>query len=259
MKKTSLDVTIYLVAFSAIQIIVSFGAALSSVFGLKPDDPIVLVALSATASIITLIIFLWRKWTPVGKTYIQRKPWATLIWSAVAALGVVIPSVWLQEQMPALPDVAGETLTKIISTPGGYFVIALLAPVVEEVVFRGAILRTLLSSMQSKWGAICFTAALFALIHANPAQMPHAFLMGLLMGWLYMRTGSILPAVVFHWANNTVAYFIAVAYPGDDMKLVDIFSGNETAVVMSVVFSLCIFLPALFQLNIWTKNRGVAK
>ena len=125
-----------------------------------------------------------------------------------------------------------------------------------EVVFRGAILRTLLSSMQSKWGAICFTAALFALIHANPAQMPHAFLMGWLMGWLYMRTGSILPAVVFHWANNTMAYLIAVAYPGKDMKLVDIFSGNETAVLLSVVFSLCIFIPALIQLNIWTKNRG---
>ena len=256
MKKTSLDVTIYLVVFSAIQIIVSFGAALSSIFALKADDPKVLMALSATASIITLLIFLWRKWTPVGKTYIQSKPWATLAWSAVAAIGVVIPSVWLQEQMPALPDTAGEMMTKIITTPGGYFVIALLAPVVEEVVFRGAILRALLSSMQSKWGAICISAALFAPIHFNPAQTPHAFLMGLLMGWLYMRTGSIVPGVVFHWANNTVAYLIAVAYPGDETKLVDIFGGNETAVIMSVVFSLCIFIPALFQLNIWTKKRG---
>ena len=256
MKKTSLDVTIYLVVFSAIQIIVSFGAALSSIFALKADDPKVLMALSAPASIITLLIFLWRKWTPVGKTYIQSKPWATLAWSAVAAIGVVIPSMWLQEQMPALPDTAGEMLTKIISTPGGYFVIALLAPVVEEVVFRGAILRELVAWMQRLWGAICIAAALFARIHFNPAQTPHAFLMGLLMGWLYMRAGSIVPGVVFHWANNTVAYLIAVAYPGDETKLVDIFGGNETAVIMSVVFSLCIFIPALFQLNIWTKKRG---
>lgn len=256
MRKTISDVTLYLVAFSAIQIIVSFGALLGNTFGLKPDDPIMLVAISATASIITLELFLWRKWTPVGKTYIQSRPWATIVWSAVAALGVVIPSVWLQEQMPALPDTAGETLTKIISTPGGYFVIALLAPVVEEVVFRGAILRTLLSGMENKWGAICISAFWFAIIHFNPAQMPHAFLMGWLMGWLYMRTGSIVPGVVFHWSNNTVAYLISVAYPGDDMKLVDIFGGNETAVVMSVVFSLCIFIPALFQLNIWTKKRG---
>ena len=256
MKKTAYDVILYLVAFAAIQIIVSFGTLLGKPFGLQPDDPIMLVAISATASIITLLLFLWRKWTPVGKTYIQSKPWATLIWSGVAAIGVVIPSVWLQEQMPALPDTAGETLQKIISTPGGYFVIALLAPVVEEVVFRGAILRQLLSGMQSKWGAICISAILFALIHFNPAQIPHAFLMGLLMGWLYMRTGSIMPGVVFHWSNNTVAYLMAVAYPGDETKLVDIFGGNENAVWMSVVFSMCIFIPALFQLNIWTKKRG---
>ena len=256
MKKTAYDVILYLVAFAAIQIIVSFGTLLGKPFGLQPDDPIMLVAISATASIITLLLFLWRKWTPVGKTYIQSKPWATLIWSGVAAIGVVIPSVWLQEQMPALPDTAGDTLQKIISTPGGYFVIALLAPVVEEVVFRGAILRKLLSGMRSKWGAICISAILFALIHFNPAQIPHAFLMGLLMGWLYMRTGSIMPGVVFHWSNNTVAYLMTVAYPGDETKLVDIFGGNEKAVWMSVVFSMCIFIPALFQLNIWTKKRG---
>ena len=256
MKKTAYDVILYLVAFAAIQIIVSFGTLLGKPFGLQPDNPIMLVAISATASIITLILFLWRKWTPVGKTYIQSKPWATLIWSGVAAIGVVIPSVWLQEQMPALPDTAGDTLQKIISTPGGYFVIALLAPVVEEVVFRGAILRKLLSGMRSKWGAICISAILFALIHFNPAQMPHAFLMGWLMGWLYMRTGSIVPGVVFHWANNTVAYLMTVAYPGDETKLVDIFGGNEKAVWLSVVFSMCIFIPALFQLNIWTKKRG---
>ena len=256
MKKTAYDVILYLVAFAAIQIIVSFGTLLGKPFGLQPDDPIMLVAISATASIITLLLFLWRKWTPVGKTYIQSKPWATLIWSGVAAIGVVIPSVWLQEQMPALPDTAGETLQKIISTPGGYFVIALLAPVVEEVVFRGAILRKLLSGMQSKWGAICISAILFALIHFNPAQIPHAFLMGLLMGWLYMRTGSIMPGVVFHWSNNTVAYLMTVAYPGDETKLVEIFGGNEKAVWLSVVFSMCIFIPALFQLNIWTKKRG---
>ena len=256
MKKTAFDVILYLVTFAAIQIIVSFGALLGKQFGLKPDAPIMLVAISATASIITLIIFLWRKWTPVGKSYIRQKPWATLIWSAVAALGVVIPSVWLQEQMPALPDTVGETFQKIISIPGGYFVIALLAPIVEEAVFRGAILRKLLSGMQKKWGAICISAALFALIHFNPAQMPHAFLMGLLLGWLYMRTGSIVPGVVFHWSNNTVAYLLSVAFPSDDTKLVDIFSGNENAVLMSVVFSMCIFIPALFQLNIWTKKRG---
>ena len=55
MKKTAYDVILYLVAFAAIQIIVSFGTLLGKPFGLKPDDPIMLVAISVTASIITLI------------------------------------------------------------------------------------------------------------------------------------------------------------------------------------------------------------
>ena len=254
MKKIVYDVILYLVVFAAIQIIVSLAGGF--IFGMAVESPLALVVVSATSSILTLALFLWRKWTPVGSEFIKSRPWAILAWSAVAALGVLIPSVWLQEQMPELPDTVGDVLTKIISIPGGYFDIALLAPIVEEVVFRGAILRKLLSSMSNKWGAIAISSALFALVHANPAQAPHAFLMGWLMGWLYMRTGSIVPGVVFHWANNTVAYLIAVAYPGNEVKLVDIFSGNETAVLMSVAFSLCIFLPALFQLNICTKTRG---
>ena len=54
MKKTAYDVILYLVVFAAIQIIVSLGSLLGKTFGLKPDDPIMLVAISATASIITL-------------------------------------------------------------------------------------------------------------------------------------------------------------------------------------------------------------
>ena len=81
--------------------------------------------------------------------------------------------------------------------------------------------------------------------------MPHAFLIGLLLGWMYYRTGSILPGILFHLVNNTVAYVIERMYPGsDEMTLKDFFGGDERAVIMSVVFSLLILLPSLFQLNL---------
>lgn len=257
MKKTIYDIVLYFVAFVAIQILAGAVAELvAPLAGVKADHPVALTITSAAASLLTIIAFLCLKWAPVGKSYIQSRPWATLAWSVVAALGVVIPSAWLQEMIPELPDTAGDSIMKIIHTKGGYFVVCLLAPMVEEIVFRGAILRRLFDTSMNKWGAICITAALFALVHANPAQTPHAFLMGWLMGWLYMRTGSIIPAIAFHWANNTVAYFIAIMYPGKDTKLVDIFSGNGNAVLMAVVFSLCIFIPAIIQLNIWTKKKG---
>lgn len=257
MKKGIYDIVLYFVAFIAIQIAVGAVAELvAPLAGVKADHPAALTITAAAASLITIIAFLCPKWAPAGKSYIQSRPWATLAWSVVAALGVVIPSAWLQEIMPELPDTAGDTIMKIIHAKGGYFVVCLLAPVVEEVVFRGAILRRLFDMNINKWGAICISAALFALVHANPAQAPHAFLMGWLMGWLYMRTGSIIPAIAFHWANNTVAYLIAIMYPGKDTKLADIFSGNSNAVLMAVVFSLCILIPAIIQLNVWTRKRG---
>lgn len=81
--------------------------------------------------------------------------------------------------------------------------------------------------------------------------MPHAFLIGLLLGWMYYRTGSILPGVAFHWVNNTVAYVLYNLYPNSasDMKLIDLF-GTQRTVAAALLFSLFILLPALYQLHL---------
>ena len=171
-------------------------------------------------------------------------------------LGTLLPSMWLQEVLPELPNLIADDLTNIVNTPGGYLAIAMAAPVAEEVLFRGAILRALLQGGQRPWVAIAISAILFAIGHLNPAQMPHAFLIGLLLGWMYYRTGSILPGILFHLVNNTVAYVIERMYPGsDEMTLKDFFGGDERAVIMSVVFSLLILLPSLFQLNLRMRKK----
>ena len=77
----------------------------------------------------------------------------------------------------------------------------------------------------------------------------HTFIIGLLLGWMYYRTGSILPGVAYHWANNSVAYVLYNLYPDPDMKLVDLF-GTDSRVLMAVGFSLLILLPALYQLHL---------
>jgi membrane protease YdiL (CAAX protease family) len=128
-----------------------------------------------------------------------------------------------------------------------------LAPLAEELVFRGAVLRALLRWNSRHWVGISISALLFALIHMNPAQMPHAFLIGLLLGWMYYRTDSIVPGVVYHWVNNTVAYVLFNLYPDPDLTLMDLF-GSQQRVLMALGFSLCIFLPALFQLNLRLKK-----
>jgi membrane protease YdiL (CAAX protease family) len=77
--------------------------------------------------------------------------------------------------------------------------------------------------------------------------MPHAFVIGLLLGWLYYRTDSIVPGIVYHWINNSIAYIGYNLYPDPSLKLIDLF-GSQRNVAAAVLFSLFILLPALYQL-----------
>ena len=156
--------------------------------------------------------------------------------------------------MPELPNFVEQEFDMILKDRWGYLTIGLLAPLAEEIVFRGAALRSLLASRLSPLAAIVISALLFAVAHLNPAQMPHAFLVGLLLGWMYWRTGSILPGMAYHWANNSAAYVLYAFYPNPDIKLIDIFKGSEQHVYMALGFSLLILLPALYQLHLWMRH-----
>ena len=90
--------------------------------------------------------------------------------------------------------------------------IALAPAVFEEVVFRGAVLPALLGSVGS-WGAIVGSAALFGLIHldfSTPGaafyRVPFAFAVGLGLGLLRVRTGSLLPSILAHALLNTITF-----------------------------------------------------
>ena len=252
MKKAILDI----ITFLGIQALVSLTVPL--VWGMVTGSPDVTTAMMITTTVIfsllTIIVFLWAGWTKVSPTWLRTRPWMVLIWSVIAALGLVVPSAWLQEHMPELPNFVEQEFDMILKDRWGYLTIGLLAPLAEEIVFRGAALRSLLASRLSPLAAIVISALLFAVAHLNPAQMPHAFLVGLLLGWMYWRTGSILPGMAYHWANNSAAYVLYAFYPNPDIKLIDVFKGSELHVYMALGFSLLILLPALYQLHLWMRH-----
>ena len=242
---------IYTVIFGAIQVVVSFMVQGVWMLVMGKDQVMNatgMIITMALFSIITMAVFLMAKWSVVSRHWVRTRPWFVLFWCVVAALGALVPSVWLQEHMPELPNLVEGEFDMIMKDRMGYFVVGLLAPLAEEMVFRGAILRSLLRWKSNPWVGIVISAILFAVIHMNPAQMPHAFLIGLLLGLMYWRTDSIVPGVVYHWVNNTVAYILYNIYPNPDLTLLDLF-GSEQKVWMALGFSLLIFLPSLFQLN----------
>lgn len=242
---------IYTFVFAAIQVVVSMlvqGVWMLVMGKESAMNATGMIITMAVFSVLTMVVFLWAKWSVVSRHWVRTRPWFVLFWCVLAALGALIPSVWIQEHMPELPNIVEGEFDMIMKDRWGYLVVGLLAPLAEEMVFRGAVLRSLLRWKENPWIGIVISAVLFAVIHMNPAQMPHAFLIGLLLGWLYYRTDSIVPGVVYHWVNNTVAYVMYNLYPNPDLTLVELF-GTEQKVLMALVCSLLIFLPSLFQLN----------
>ena len=207
-------------------------------------------------AVICVALFLGFRWTPVSMNYWNTRPFSVIFWCIIAAVGTIAPSLWLQSVLDFLPDLAGEELLDFIQHRWGYLVVCILAPLAEEVIFRGAVLRTMLEHWEGskRWTAIIISALLFGIAHMNPAQIPHAFLMGVLLGWIYERSRSLIPCVVLHCANNTIAYLMTAAYPAPDITLRDILGGSQRAEWMAVGFSIMILIPALYQLSLRLKR-----
>ena len=86
---------------------------------------------------------------------------------------------------------------------------AVLPAVVEELVFRGWFISALQPAGERC--ALIASALLFGLAHGNLTQMPFAFMLGLLFGWLFLRTGRLWPSMLVHFLNNAMAVFFDAA------------------------------------------------
>lgn len=80
-----------------------------------------------------------------------------------------------------------------------------LAPICEELLFRGVLLRGLLRNYRPAV-AIAQSALLFGIIHFNPAQSVGAFFIGLVLGWCYYQTRSLGLCICLHGLNNLLAF-----------------------------------------------------
>lgn len=203
------------------------------------------------SSVLTLFIYTRARWATLSRRWLDTHQWGVLCWTVTLALGTILPLEWLYEQLQiAVPANYQQLFDGIMREPLGYVAVGLLVPLAEELVFRGAVLRVLLAFFERRpWVAIAISAALFGVVHGNLAQGVHAFLIGLLLGWLYHRSGSIAPGVVFHWVNNSVAYILATLVPQmGDGQLIDFFHGSERVMWLGLLCSLCVFLPSLYQL-----------
>ncbi len=91
---------------------------------------------------------------------------------------------------------------------GGFITImsvCFIAPFLEEMLFRGIILRGFLNHYSPR-KSIVLSALIFGLVHLNLYQIPVAFILGCFLGWLYYSSGSLWPSILAHALYNGGVY-----------------------------------------------------
>ncbi len=127
--------------------------------------------------------------------------------ATIAAAFVVEPFAALLPDMPEALEAALSTLTEgplLVSLIS----VSIMAPLFEEWLCRGLILRGLMKKIGPTW-AIVVSAVFFAVLHMNPWQALPAFTLGLLFGYVYYRTGSLKLTMLMHCVNNTFSVLIS--------------------------------------------------
>lgn len=132
-----------------------------------------------------------------------------------------------------LPDNLARQMEALSNNVLGVFTISILAPLLEEVLFRGAIQGYLMQRF-SPWTSIIISSLIFGVIHMNPIQVFYATCVGIVFGWIYYRTRSLVPVVVGHVLNNSLAALTMILGIGDEE--LDIARGGEIMIVLAGTF-----------------------
>lgn len=169
------------------------------------------------------VLFAWWRGLSLRHTFRLRPASTRALFGACCLACGALPLVsvsteWLHrrlvpdwEQFVSQMNQAVTPETMGVSLGGMLLLLAVSPAICEELFFRGLVL----SSMQSRlrgWSAIVVTALLFAVFHMHPYRLFPTFVLGLLLGWLCLRTGSLFPGILAHATNNAIAIVGASLY-----------------------------------------------
>ncbi|MDO5570722.1 MAG: type II CAAX endopeptidase family protein [Bacteroidales bacterium] len=124
----------------------------------------------------------------------------------------------------------------------------ILAPIMEEMIFRGIVLKTLLKT-HSVWKSIVVSSLIFGFIHFNPAQSLTAFIIGLLLGWLYYKTKSLWAPIFVHFLNNFSSVYLMYEYPQLESQTLVQVSGGYLNLTFVLALSSLLAALGIYILN----------
>ncbi len=247
--------TDYLVFFGIFFLAQAVGMLVAFVFGFKyPDKELLesadeavrtaaqfsLANFNATAYVVamalTLAGFVYYRRRRKGPRIIARfslkglNP-VLLLWGGVFVLATAVVIEPLLNALPDVPDAYGRGWW-------AFLMLVIMAPLFEEVIFRGVILESA-RAKQGVMAAWIVSSVVFGLAHVHPTVAVNAGLMGLILGFIYIESGSLWTPIVLHAVNNGIAF--AVMSTGKQDETVAEMLNNPTLYVLVYVTALAVF------------------
>lgn len=141
-----------------------------------------------------------------------------ILLSLIMMIGMVLMAEVLTSFIPTEGGILGELYNTFMGVFKGMLsdkvglaiMVVCLAPLLEEVLFRGIIQGGLTNKGIAPKKAIVISALVFGIVHANPWQLVGAFLLGLVLGLVYFKTKSIVIPILLHAFNNFISYLMLV-------------------------------------------------
>lgn len=170
-----------------------------------------------------------------GPTLLTGAALAPALYLLVGGALALLPEAWLDSYNEASAGLDSGTFTGVLA-------VAVVAPVVEELIFRGLILNRL-SRVMPGWLAVALSSAAFGVCHGHPVWFAYAFVLGAFFALLDLRAKSILPSILGHIAFNAISQILSFVPETE--------SGAEQALAMGILLLVAIAAPIL-------SRRGVA-
>lgn len=192
------------------------------------------------------LYFFWKKWADYS--FIKESGSKSFfLWAAIGWVGCVLIATFIQTYAPQWDWDMGilKEIGDMSRNPLGIISICVMAPLLEEGIFRGTIERKLLEKNRNPWCAIVISALAFAIVHGNLTQGIIALILGLFMGWIYYRTRNIWLCIFVHALNNTVS--VVGTWATGDVSGVSPFSLPVDLLLLAVGIGLVIIFALQYK------------
>lgn len=208
------------VVAAAVQSALENWEAAEQLYGVLYESAMLFTAVSGLLDIGVILLFyrirrkklgdaLWLRWVE-GPGLLSGAALAPALYLAVTVAMMALPEAWLDSYAEASSGVSGGGVIGIVA-------VVLVAPVVEEFIFRGLIMTRLAQAMPG-WLAAALSAAIFGLCHGHPVWFAYTFVLGVLFGLMDLRLGSIWPSILAHMVFNGVGQILDLL-PEDDVVI----------------------------------------